>query len=152
MMRNYGFKILNLLVVLSVSILIGCGTAGRYADKSDNKYPDKSGNDYRNARPLLTQNGIAAYYAHKFHGKKTASGETYDMYELTAAHVSFPFNTIIRIINLENQRNIVLRINDRKPPSGDRIIDVSLKAAEELDMIISGIARVKIEVLKWGEN
>ena len=72
------------------------------------------------------------------------------MYEYTAAHISYPFNTIVRVTNLSNNREVVLRINDRKPDTNGRAIDLSLKAAHELRMISDGIVKVKIEVLEWG--
>ncbi len=94
--------------------------------------------------------GIASFYAHDFHGKKTANGETFDMHALTAAHRSFPFNTKVRVTNLDNGRSCIVRINDRGPFKLERIIDLSLGAAEVLDMKKSGTASVSLEVLEWG--
>lgn len=95
--------------------------------------------------------GIASYYAHDFHGKKTANGERYDMHALTAAHRSFPFNTKVRVTNTENGKSCIVRVNDRGPFKLERIMDLSLGAAEALDMTTSGTATVKLEVLEWGE-
>jgi rare lipoprotein A len=91
--------------------------------------------------------GIASYYADEFNGRRTASGETYDMHDLTAAHRTLPFNTRVRVTNLANNRSVVVRINDRGPFVGDRIIDLSLRAAQELSMIGPGTARVSLEIL-----
>jgi rare lipoprotein A len=92
--------------------------------------------------------GLASYYAHKFHGRATASGEIYDENKLTGAHPRLPFGTRVQVTNLSNERSVVLKINDRGPQSKDRIIDVSFKAAEELDFVQAGITRVKVEIVK----
>lgn len=91
--------------------------------------------------------GKASYYAHKFHGRTTANGETYDMHAMTCAHKSLPFNTKVRVTNRNNGRSIVLRVNDRGPFKKGRIVDVSYGAAKKLGMIQRGIVPVKVEVL-----
>jgi rare lipoprotein A len=96
--------------------------------------------------------GIASYYADDFNGKKTANGEIYDMYKMTAAHRSLPFNTKVRVTNLDNKRSIVVRINDRGPFKLERLIDLSLAAATQLGMKGTGTARVRLEVLEWGDE
>jgi rare lipoprotein A len=96
--------------------------------------------------------GIASYYADAFNGKKTANGEIYDMYKMTAAHRSLPFNTKVRVTNLNNKRSIVVRINDRGPFKLERLIDLSLAAATQLGMKGTGTARVKLDVLEWGDE
>lgn len=98
------------------------------------------------------QEGVASYYAHEFNGRKTSNGETFDMNQLTAAHRTLPFNTKVRVTNLANGRATVVRINDRGPFKDNRIIDLSLAAAKEIGLIVSGTARVKIEVLEWGNS
>jgi rare lipoprotein A len=90
--------------------------------------------------------GVASYYAHKFHGRETASGEIYDETALTAAHRRLPFGTLVRVTNLVNGRSVVLRINDRGPFVEGRVIDVSYRAARELDFVEEGLARVRLEV------
>ncbi|NUN70528.1 MAG: septal ring lytic transglycosylase RlpA family protein [Bacteroidetes bacterium] len=104
-----------------------------------------------NAGRPTTYQGIASFYAHDFHGKKTANGERYDMHALTAAHRSFPFNTKVRVTNTENGKSCIVRVNDRGPFKLERIMDLSLGAAESLDMVRTGTAAVKLEVLEWGE-
>jgi rare lipoprotein A len=89
--------------------------------------------------------GIASFYGKKFHGRKTASGETYDMYKLTAAHRTLPFGTKVKVTNLLNGRSVVVRINDRGPFKKDRIIDLSFEAARRLG--IGGTAKVKLVIL-----
>jgi rare lipoprotein A len=93
--------------------------------------------------------GLAVYYADKFQGKKTANGEIFDQQKLTAAHRALPFGTVVRVTNLANRRSVQVRINDRGPfGSRRRIIDLTRKAAERLDMISAGVVEVKVEVVK----
>lgn len=92
--------------------------------------------------------GSASYYANKFQGKKTASGEKYDQHKYTAAHRTLPFGTQLKVTNLKNGKSVVVTVNDRGPYSKDRLIDVSYVAAKALDMIQAGIARVEIEEVK----
>ena len=91
---------------------------------------------------------MASYYGHKFNGRPTASGEIFDMYARTAAHRELPLGTIIRVTHMENGRSLEVKVNDRGPFIDGRILDLSLGAARELDMIEEGVARVKIEILK----
>ena len=92
--------------------------------------------------------GLASYYAEPYHGRPTASGEIFDSYrDMTAAHRTLPFNTLVRVTNEENGRNVDVRINDRGPFVKGRVIDVSLKAARELDMVRAGVAPVKLTIL-----
>lgn len=97
---------------------------------------------------VTTQTGAASYYGDAFHGRKTASGERFDMWDMTAAHPRLPMGTRVRVTNLANGRAVVVRINDRGPYHGGRIIDVSYAAARKLGMIDSGTARVRVDVLE----
>jgi rare lipoprotein A len=93
--------------------------------------------------------GLASYYAEPYHGRKTASGEIFDTYEgMTAAHRTLPFNTMVRVTNTANGRQVDVRINDRGPFVDGRVIDLSVKAAREIDMMRAGTAPVKLTVLK----
>ena len=94
-----------------------------------------------------TEEGIASWYGPGFHGNLTANGEVFDTRTLTAAHQTLPFDTLVRVTNLENGRSVVVRINDRGPFVGGRIIDLSEVAAERIDMIGSGTAQVRLELL-----
>ncbi len=89
--------------------------------------------------------GKASYYATNFHGKKTASGESFNLRHFTAAHRTLPFGTSVRVINLDNGKNVVVRINDRGPHMKGRIIDVSPAAAREIGILGNGTANVRIE-------
>ena len=97
-----------------------------------------------------SERGVASWYGRDFHGKPTSSGEAYDMRELTAAHKTLPIPTWVEVTNLENGESIVVRINDRGPFVDNRIIDLSQRAAEELDMIGAGTARVQVRALDAG--
>jgi rare lipoprotein A len=95
--------------------------------------------------------GLASYYAEPYHGRRTANGEVFDTYdELTAAHRTFPFNTVVKVTNQENGKDVEVRINDRGPFVDGRVIDLSLKAARQIDMVRSGLVPVKLTVLKEG--
>jgi rare lipoprotein A len=97
--------------------------------------------------------GLASWYGGVFNGRKTASGERYDMHALTACHPTLPFGSMVRVVNLKNRRSVVVKINDR----GDlveegRIIDLSRAAADQLAMTKSGLARVRLEVISLGRE
>lgn len=91
--------------------------------------------------------GNASWYGKKFHGHLTSNGETYDMYQMSAAHKSLPLPSFARVTNLDNDRSVVVRVNDRGPFHDDRLIDLSYAAAYRLDMLQQGTARVEVEVL-----
>jgi rare lipoprotein A len=95
-----------------------------------------------------SESGVASYYADHYHGRKTASGELFDMHALTAAHPTYRFGTRVKVTHLENQRSVIVRINDRGPFVKGRVIDLSLAAAEQLRMVRSGLAQVKLEILE----
>jgi rare lipoprotein A len=95
----------------------------------------------------LLGSGMASYYGRQFDGRRTASGETFDMTEMTAAHRTLPFGTKVRVTNADNGRSVVVRINDRGPFSGGRLIDVSRAAAQRLGLIASGHGRVTLKLL-----
>jgi rare lipoprotein A len=97
---------------------------------------------------ITSYTGTASWYGNKFHGKPTASGEIYNMYSLSAAHKTLPLGTKVRVTNLSNNKKVVVPINDRGPFVGDRIIDMSYGAAKRLGMVDTGLAKVRIDVLK----
>jgi peptidoglycan lytic transglycosylase len=96
--------------------------------------------------PATKQVGIASYYAGAFHGNRTASGERYDMEDLTAAHRTLPFGTRARVTNLHSGESVMVRINDRGPFRKGRILDLSYAAARQLGVVKHGLAQVRIEV------
>ena len=97
-----------------------------------------------------TQTGTAVFYHDRYHGRRTANGEIYDKNALTAAHMRYPFGTRLRVTNLQNQKSVIVKVNDRGPYSRRFILDVSRRAARLLDFVRKGTARVKIEVLELG--
>ena len=150
------------LVVIGVPIG-GCSSSVRFAGGntggsggptvSVDKAADGSRIVRKNpGRVLLALEGVASYYADDFHGKMTSNGETFNMNDLTAAHRVFPFGTLVRVTNLDNNKTVTVRVNDRGPFKEGRIIDLSLGAAKEISLIEKGTARVRLEVLEWGDN
>jgi rare lipoprotein A len=102
--------------------------------------------------PSSELEGLASYYAEPYHGRKTASGEIFDSYkDMTAAHRTLPFNTMVRVTNKTNGREVDVRINDRGPFVQDRVIDLSYRAAKEIDLVGAGVTPVKLRGLKEGE-
>jgi len=92
----------------------------------------------------MIDQGLASWYGGRFHGRRTASGESFDMRDLTAAHKTLPFGTRVRVRNLDNGREVVVRINDRGPFSAKRVIDLSHAAASALGMVRSGVVKVQV--------
>ncbi len=144
------FRILyRLIFFTTIVLLVGCSSSTRYS-KSISENEKKT--DIREFGILETETGTASYYADEFNGRKTAYGEIYDMNDLTAAHPSYPFNTMVKVTNLKNGKTVEVRINDRMPQFKNRIIDLSLAAAKKIEMINAGIQEVKIEVINWGKK
>ncbi len=96
--------------------------------------------------------GRASYYSNQFHGRKTANGETFNTHNLTAAHPSLPFGTWVKVTNLGNGKDVIVRINDRGPFVKGRIIDLSASAAKEIGLLKSGTVQVKLEALGAGPS
>lgn len=128
-LRKYGFPLILLLTIT----LCNCG-------KRRTPVPNvvKAG---------FVQTGEASWYGQEYNGRKTASGETFNMHDYTAAHLTLPFGTVVRVENLNNHLSVVVRINDRGPFRRDRIIDLSYAAAKKINMLLTGVAPVKIVVL-----
>jgi rare lipoprotein A len=94
-----------------------------------------------------SERGIASWYGTKFHGRRTSSGDQYDMYAMSAAHKTLPLPTYVRVTNLENRRSVVLRVNDRGPFHANRIIDLSYTAASKLGILAKGTGYVEVVAL-----
>ena len=118
-----------LLIALSLASGTGCAGAGRGTSSGP------------------AQTGVASYYADKYHGRRTASGERFDQRKMTAAHRTLPFGTKVRVTDPANGRSVVVRVNDRGPFVKGRVIDLSRAAAERLGIVRAGLADVRIEVL-----
>ena len=148
-MKNYLIKI---SYVLALIMLVGC-------TPFDSKYKGhyKVGSSYKIKNKVYTpqevtfykKEGLASWYGPQFHGKKTANGEIFNRRGLTAAHHTLPLPSVVRVTNLKNNKSVVVVVNDRGPfaHKEHRIIDLSEKAAEIIDMKNQGVAKVKIELL-----
>ena len=118
----------------------GCATQGGRQTVADQPPA------YHHRPHLRVTRGLASFYARKFQGERTASGALHDGDDLTAAHRTLPFGTRVRVTNLDNDRSVIVVVNDRGPHVKGRIIDLSRRAARELGFLDRGLARVKIEV------
>jgi rare lipoprotein A len=136
--------IANSIVIITVGTLfVGCVASPRFTSE---KFIRENNESYS-----MTEEGMASYYAEEFNGRQTSNGETYDMNRMTCAHQTLPFNTHVRVTNLENGKSVIVRINDRGPFKDNRIIDLSLAAAKSIELIGSGTAKVRLEVIELGD-
>ena len=125
-------------------LLVACSASSTSSDRFIDKL------EYKNIEPVKVIEGKASFYANKYHRRKTANGETYNMFGFTAASPDLPFDTILRVVNLKNNLSVIIRVNDRMPRHPERIIDLSYGTARELEMVEDGVVRVKLEILEWG--
>jgi rare lipoprotein A len=160
-------------VVAACLILANCASSDKFASRVDPKYGvsssprvvafgepvPKGGGTYRVGKPYTVagrvyvpeedaayrEEGLASWYGNDFHGRLTANGEVFDMASLTAAHPTLPMPSYARVTNLSNGKSLIVRVNDRGPYHGNRLIDVSNKAAELLEFKGHGVARVRVE-------
>ena len=149
-----------LLYVLISTFCLTCSASPRYhsggkkplpsVNKKQKKIKKNKKSSFNKTKKVYR--GISSYYGPKFHGKLTANGEIFDMYGVTAAHKELPFNTTVRVTNENNGKSILIRINDRGPYVGNRILDCSFGAAKKLGFVGEGTAPVKIEVIEWGDG
>lgn len=137
-MRNTASFTLAIAALLLAMFIASCG--GRRVPQP------------RPVRTGYTETGLASWYGVPFHGRRAANGEIFDMHEMTAAHKSMPFGTIVEVRNLRNDKSVRVRITDRGPFVDGRIIDLSFGAAREIDMIGSGVDRVRLRVITPGDG
>lgn len=139
------------LILISSIFIVSCSSNIAYGD-----YVDTTGWSRKQIESIKnhpkTQIGIASYYGKKFHKKRTANGEIFNMYKVSAAHKSYPLGTKVRVTNLDNGKSIKLVINDRGPFVKGRIIDLSYRAARKLDFVNQGTTKVRIDVIRLGDN
>jgi len=131
-------------------LVIGCAVAGLIALSAKTEASPAASSQPPRASGVSKEKpetGEASWYGEEFQGNPTANGETYDLNGLTAAHPTLPFGTTVRVTNLKNRKNILLRINDRGPYIGRRLIDVSKAAARILGFVGAGTAPVRVEVV-----
>ena len=150
------------LVMFMVGLIAGCTPSPRYTRSRQAAGDAASTKAYNQPYTVLgktytpmervpvgkTYRGLASFYGKDFHGKKTSTGEIYDMYGLTAAHCTLPLNTWVEVRNLSNRRTVIVRVNDRGPFADGRIIDLSYGAAQEIHMVETGVQEVEITVLR----
>lgn len=132
--RGGTLPLCSLLVALIAMGAAGCAKKGRVQTP-------------RMPRTGHTETGIASWYGDPYHGRRAANGEVYDMHKLTAAHRTLPFDTLVQVTHLGNGRHVDVRITDRGPFADRRIIDLSLAAAEQIDMVRTGTAKVRLKVM-----
>ena len=128
--RPAGAASLSLALLLRAVLLAGCATERPHAPQQG------------------VERGVASWYGQKFHGRPTASGERYDMHQLTAAHRTLPFGTRREVVNLDNGRSVVVRVNDRGPFASHRVIDLSRAAAHRIGLLARGHGRVRLELVE----
>jgi len=130
-------------------LLSATGCLHHHNPRSAHNYPPPAGTRTAPAAPIVQgEEGIASWYGHPYHGRRSASGEIYNMYDMTAAHRTLPFGTQVKVHDLENGRDVTVRINDRGPFVEGRIIDLSYASAQAMGM--NGVARVRLEILGFG--
>jgi rare lipoprotein A (peptidoglycan hydrolase) len=150
-------------IVIGLSVLVAIGLSGCAQKVAEVKYDEVNviaGGEYRSASSQNIQSiphqrqvfkkatyGKASWYGQKFHGKKTASGELYDMYKKTAAHKTLPFNTMVRVTDMVSNKSTIVRINDRGPFVGSRIIDLSYAGAKAIGLVERGVTDIKMEIV-----
>lgn len=132
--------------IVLLNSLFFMGVFSAYAQAGLEIQADKSSASGLTRTEATFQKGEASYYAERYEGQKTASGEIYKREAFTAAHASFPFGTKVRVTNLSNNKSVLVEINDRGPHKAGRVIDLSYAAAEEIGIILTGVAQVKLEV------
>jgi rare lipoprotein A len=139
----------HILVVLLLITSLGAAQPGKHDSKPEAKMP------HNHAPPSAQKHthkpyqvGRASWYGKHFHGRKTASGEPYDMFQFTAAHPALPLGTRVKVTNLKNQRWVIVRVNDRGPIPRSRIIDLSYGAAQILGLRAEGVERVRLDLVR----
>jgi rare lipoprotein A (peptidoglycan hydrolase) len=138
-------------ILLLAFILISCSSNVAHGDYIDSTGMTRKEIEAIRYHPQV-QVGVASYYGKAFHKKRTANGEIFDMYKVSAAHKTYPLGTVVKVTNLKNGRSIRLKINDRGPFVKGRVLDLSYEAAKRLGFLSSGTTKVRIEVLKLGNN
>jgi rare lipoprotein A len=121
----------------------------RYTAGSDDRKVSETPRVYRVGQVF---SGIVSYYAAEFHGRKTANGEIFNMYDRTAAHQSLPFNTLLQVTNPKNGKKVLVRVNDRGPFKANRILDLSYQAAKDIGLIQEGTASLTITIIRLGKE
>ncbi len=141
-------KIIFSLIIISI---MSCGPSIAYGDYINSEGMTRKQIEAIKDHPQV-QIGIASYYGSKFHKKRTANGEIFNMYKVSAAHKTYPLGTKVKVTNMKNGQSIKLTINDRGPYVKGRIIDLSYKAARKIGFVNQGTTKVRIDVIRLGDN
>jgi len=138
----------------SMGLLLAAGLAAGPTEPGSPPFYEVLGRRYHvlGSAEGFVERGVASWYGPRFHGKSTANGESFDMYALTAAHRTLPIPTDVEVTNLRNRKTVVVRINDRGPFRGNRVIDLSYAAARALDLVEAGTGFVEIRSLGAGRG
>ena len=136
-------KIRILLLLILIPVVFACGKKGVSSYPGYEQKPSSPGYTIEGS----TQIGLASWYGIEEHNRYAASGERFSKHDYTAAHKTLPMGTVVRVTNLENGRDVIVKINDRGPFVGDRIIDLSHAPAQSIDMVQKGVVKVKVEVV-----
>ena len=131
--------------------VMSCGPSIAYGDYINSEGMTRKQIEAIKDHPQV-QIGIASYYGSKFHKKRTANGEIFNMNKVSAAHKTYPLGTKVKVTNMKNGKSIKLTINDRGPYVKGRIIDLSYKAARKIDFVNQGTTKVRIDVIRLGDN
>lgn len=137
MKKQTASRLFCLILLCTFAIHCGGGKSVRTSDKTRGKY----------TYTKQTFRGESSWYGRPFHGRRTASGERYDMYGMTAAHKTLPFGTLVQVTNLENDKKVIVRINDRGPFIHRRVLDLSYAAAQKLGFALNGKANVLARII-----
>ena len=139
-----------IILFLGTILLVSCTSNIRYHSGVTNGYVESVESVGLSSTANVGESftGVSSYYADKFHGRKTANGEIFNMYKMTCAHKTLPFGTKLKVTNISNDLSVIVTVNDRGPYAHGRVLDLSKAAAEKIDLIKSGTAKVKCEIIK----
>lgn len=147
--RSYKAGVNACFVILSAILFMSCSSAVRFSSDRGEVGSGRTGSKTgEQVAPGTILYGKASYYGDEFHGRTTANGEIYDRTKISAAHKTLAFGTMVKVKNLTNNREVVVRINDRGPFVSGRIIDLSFAAAKDLDMLKAGVVDVELTVIE----
>jgi len=141
-------RVISAILLIIIIVTAGCVSSPKYQAGRKPQLKWRVGDE----EILESTIGAASFYGRKFAGRPTASGEIFNPALMTAAHKTWPFYTIVKVTNLKNNKSVVVKINDRGPFIEGRDIDLSRGAAQRIGMVQDGVATVKMEILKWGED
>jgi rare lipoprotein A len=147
MLKLFSFRVFVLSIGVTTLFLQACSTPNQIKSPYDRTQKENSEIHVDSKKESTPSRGIASWYGRRFHKRRTASGERYNMYDMTAAHRTLPFGARIRVKSLDSGKTVIVRINDRGPYRKNRLIDLSYAAFRALGYARSGLAPVELEIL-----